>query len=302
MVRKGPNRDKLTPQLTVSYKFSDKFEPVPPRRKASPPIPKKGRVTDPDLDTVEPNQGTAPSMENAPNPPGGNKPTGGESEPNPKTPSKMSEPSTSPNHNSLSMSELRNERVPKSLSEEFTDASFEHLLAKSKAFENFFQMKMDQYMAAKDEEYERKRGRRDEDPGKETLLSSSSSSKPKDEGHLLIVAVSAKEAAAITLNSLDSAAVEAWGNRVVDFEKKYPSIQWDRNTIPRNVRDLINVRWNQPVYNVHLPPALVTSIESEGGFADDQAKPPHHIHRGTFQVSSKILLDGEETHGFQDRV
>ena len=101
-------------------------------------------------------------------------------------------------------------------------------------------------MASKDRDNERKRIRHVEDPEKETLLSSSSSSKPKDEGHLLIVAVSTKEAAAITLNSLDSAAVETWGNRVVDFEKKYPSIQWDRNKIPRNMRDLINVHWNQP--------------------------------------------------------
>jgi hypothetical protein len=93
-------------------------------------------------------------MENVSNPPGDDRPTGGESESNPKTPSKGSEPSTSPNHQQV-------EREAKSLSDEFTGASFEHLLAKSKAFEDFFQMRMDQYMATKDKENERKRVKHD---------------------------------------------------------------------------------------------------------------------------------------------
>ena len=93
---------------------------------------------------------------------------------------------------------------------------------------------------------------------------------------MLITALSTKEAAAIVLNSLELSAVEMWGNRVIDFEKKY-RVKWDRTTIPRDVRDQINIRWSQEIYNIHLPPTLVTSIESGEGFADDQWLEPHII-------------------------
>ena len=166
----------------MSYKFSHRFESILSRSKTSPPIPKKDIITDPDLDTVKVNEGTAPSIDNAPDPPGDDRPMGGESESNPKTPSKGSEPSTSPNHNFLSMSELRGEKVPKSLSEEFTDASFEHLLAKSNAYENFFHMKMDQYMATKDKDNERKRVKYDQDPKRRHSLALPPHRNPKMRG------------------------------------------------------------------------------------------------------------------------
>ena len=115
--------------------------------------------------------------------------------------------------------------------------------------------------------------RRVEDDRRETLPSSSSpssSSRTNEDGQVLIVALSTKEAALITLDNLESATIEKWGNRVIDFEAKYPTVKWDRTTIPRNVRDLINVRWNQAIYHVHLPRTLVTWIENGEGFSDDQ--------------------------------
>jgi len=93
---------------------------------------------------------------------------------------------------------------------------------------------------------------------------------------VLLTALSTKEAASIVLNVLELSAVETWGNRVIDFEKKY-KVAWDRTTIPQNVRDQINIRWSQEIYHVHLPATLVTNIESGDGFADDQWLDPHTI-------------------------
>ena len=276
-VRKGRNRDRVPEQTTVSYGFNKKFEMIPTRTPKDPPIPKRNLISTPIADKVtDQEEGTAPPVIKA-KPTQDKEETMSEEDKTLHTPAKDPKSPGSPREASLSMSDLggKEGKVRSSLVDEFTEASFEHLLGKSKAFESYFQTKLRE--ALDERERDDIRLKINDDRGKETLLSSSSSaSRAKEEGQVLITALSTKEAAAIVLNSLELSAVEMWGNRVIDFEKKY-RVKWDRTTIPRDVRDQINIRWSQEIYNIHLPPTLVTSIESGEGFADDQWLEPHII-------------------------
>ena len=82
-------------------------------------------------------------------------------------------------------------------------------------------------------------------------------------------ALCAKDAAVITLENLAPGTINTWGNKAIDFEAKYKPIKWDRMTIPRDVRDLINIRWSRKIYHPHLPEGLVTFLENGEGFLDD---------------------------------
>ena len=68
-----------------------------------------------------------------------------------------------------------------------------------------------------------------------------SSSKRDSESEGLMNALCAKDAAVITLENLAPGTINTWGNKAIDFEAKYKPIKWDRMTIPRDVRDLINI-------------------------------------------------------------
>ena len=97
---------------------------------------------------------------------------------------------------------------------------------------------------------------------------------PRDlEGTALAIALSSKLSAEISLNKLELSAVELWGNKVLDFELKHKmfNIEWDRHQIPRDVREVINLRWQQRIFHKFLPPLLVGVLTiSDEGFEDDQ--------------------------------
>jgi hypothetical protein len=210
------NRIAIPAEQSVSYAFNPKFtlvERVMPREPFIPASPHivDTKVTDhsSDMDVT----GTETQTKT------------------PTTPLRSPSASPTPQYGALSLSQLGDKEpaLKTNLIEDLNAASFEHLLEKSTAFQRFIEEKLQHAVNDRMRDLESKKEEETKGLGTETLpiptpSTSSRYSINNQEGQALIMAMSAKEAAQICLDSVESNAIERWGNRVIDFEKKYPTI------------------------------------------------------------------------------